>query len=100
MAAPAPAAIDFDPAALAGLLRAQFGAARRQLLAAQQARASADRSAALMGQRNAAGAASQLDVLDVQRQQLSALVDGELAPDQALFLLRRLQHDVDLSERF
>ena len=41
------------------------------------------------------------DKLDLhQRQQLSALVDGELAPDQALFLLRRLQHDVDLSERF
>ncbi len=31
------------------------------------------------------------------RQQLSALVDGELAPDQARFLLRRLQHDPELS---
>ncbi len=26
-------------------------------------------------------------------QQLSALVDGDLAPDQARFLLRRMQHD-------
>ena len=34
------------------------------------------------------------------RQQLSALVDGELAPDQARFLLRRLQHDPQLSGRF
>ena len=41
------------------------------------------------------------DKLDLhQRQQLSALVDGELAPDQARFLLRRLQHDAELSERF
>lgn len=31
------------------------------------------------------------------RQQLSALVDGELAPDQARFLLRRLQHDRELA---
>jgi len=30
------------------------------------------------------------------RQQLSALVDGELAADQARFLLRRLQHDPEL----
>jgi hypothetical protein len=29
-------------------------------------------------------------------QQLSDLIDGELAPDQARFLLRRLQHDDDL----
>ncbi|SBV36376.1 Regulatory protein [uncultured Stenotrophomonas sp.] len=31
------------------------------------------------------------------RQQLSALVDGELATDQARFLLRRLEHDAELS---
>src|SRR5690606_27375814 len=31
------------------------------------------------------------------RQQLSALVDGALAPDEARFLLRRLEHDQDLS---
>jgi len=30
------------------------------------------------------------------RQQLSALVDGELASDEARFLLRRLQHDPEL----
>lgn len=34
------------------------------------------------------------------RQQLSALVDGELSPDEARFLLRRLQHDTELSGRF
>ena len=32
------------------------------------------------------------------RQQLSALMDGALAPDEARFLLRRLQHDGELSE--
>lgn len=31
------------------------------------------------------------------RQQLSALMDGELAPDQARFLLRRLSHDDELA---
>lgn len=31
-------------------------------------------------------------------QQLSALVDGDLAPDQARFLLRRMQHDTELSD--
>ncbi len=30
-------------------------------------------------------------------QQLSALMDGDLAPDQARFLLRRLQHDTELT---
>ncbi|NDK37703.1 hypothetical protein DT603_02435 [Pseudoxanthomonas gei] len=30
-------------------------------------------------------------------QQLSALMDGDLAPDQARFLLRRMQHDTDLT---
>ena len=32
------------------------------------------------------------------RQQLSALMDGALAPDEARFLLRRMQHDRELSE--
>ncbi|NUS38566.1 MAG: sigma-E factor negative regulatory protein, partial [Lysobacter sp.] len=32
-------------------------------------------------------------ILDHTRQQLSALIDGELAPDEAAFLMRRLQHD-------
>ncbi len=31
------------------------------------------------------------------RQQLSAMLDGELAPDQAKFMLRRLQHDTELA---
>jgi negative regulator of sigma E activity len=38
------------------------------------------------------------DKLDTHcREQLSALLDGELAPDQARFLLRRLQHDHELA---
>lgn len=37
------------------------------------------------------------DKIDVHnRQQLSALVDGELSSDEARFLLRRLQHDPEL----
>lgn len=32
------------------------------------------------------------------RQQLSAMMDGALAPDQARFLLRRLQHDRELGD--
>ena len=32
-------------------------------------------------------------ILDHNRLQLSALVDGELSPHEARFLLRRLQHD-------
>ena len=31
------------------------------------------------------------------RHQLSAMLDGELSPDQARFMLRRLQHDTDLA---
>jgi negative regulator of sigma E activity len=34
------------------------------------------------------------------RQQLSAMVDGALAPDEARFLLRRLQHDGELAGRW
>ena len=36
-------------------------------------------------------------ILDHTRQQLSALIDGELSPDEAAFLMRRLQHDQDLA---
>lgn len=36
-------------------------------------------------------------LFDHHRQQLSAMMDGALAPDQARFLLRRLQHDTDLT---
>jgi hypothetical protein len=44
------------------------------------------------------GADANVDkVLDHNRLQLSALLDGELAPDEARFLLRRLQHDDELS---
>jgi Meckel syndrome type 1 protein len=39
-------------------------------------------------------------ITDHQRQQLSALLDGELAPDEARFLLRRLQHDPELIGRW
>jgi hypothetical protein len=35
-------------------------------------------------------------ILDHHRQQLSALLDGELPPDETRFLLRRLQHDPQL----
>jgi len=31
------------------------------------------------------------------RQQLSAMLDGELSPDEAKFMLRRLEHDVELA---
>jgi negative regulator of sigma E activity len=34
---------------------------------------------------------------DHNRQQLSAMLDGELAPDQARFMLRRLEHDRELA---
>jgi negative regulator of sigma E activity len=41
------------------------------------------------------------DKLDAHcRQQLSALIDGELSPDEARFLLRRLGHDRELSACF
>lgn len=36
-------------------------------------------------------------LFDHHRQQLSAMLDGALAPDQARFLLRRLQHDSELA---
>lgn len=34
---------------------------------------------------------------DHHRQQLSAMLDGELAPDEARFMLRRLEHDSELA---
>ena len=34
---------------------------------------------------------------DHHRQQLSAMLDGELPPDQAKFMLRRLEHDRELA---
>jgi len=65
---------------------ARFGSAREQLQSAGNAEASAGRAAALMAQRRQAGAASQIDLLDVQRQQLSAQ-DG-LAQAQLQLLVR------------
>jgi negative regulator of sigma E activity len=38
-----------------------------------------------------------IDRIDPQRAQLSALIDGELATDEARFLLRRLEHDGELA---
>ncbi|MBA3486707.1 MAG: hypothetical protein H0T88_05900, partial [Lysobacter sp.] len=37
-------------------------------------------------------------ILDHNRLQLSALIDGELSADEARFLLRRLQHDPELAD--
>jgi multidrug efflux system outer membrane protein len=50
----------------------RFGAAREQRISAGNAEASASRASALMNQRRQAGASSQIDLLDVQRQQLNA----------------------------
>lgn len=50
----------------------RFGAARHQVQAAAEAQASAERAGTLMAQRRQAGAASQIDLLDVQRQRLQA----------------------------
>lgn len=48
--------------------------------------------------RNPVSAGAVPDKLEVHyRQQLSALVDGELAADEARFMLRRLEHDSELS---
>lgn len=65
---------------------ARFGAARRQLQASVVAQGSAERSAALMAQRREAGAASQIDLLDVQRQRLQA--QDAAAQAQLQLLLR------------
>lgn len=44
---------------------------------------------------------SGVDKMDLHyRQQLSALIDGALAPDEARFLLRRMQHDQELAGRW
>jgi NodT family efflux transporter outer membrane factor (OMF) lipoprotein len=73
-----------------------FGSARRQLLVAQQARASADRSTALMQQRRDAGAASLIDLLDVQRQQLAAQDSAAQAQVQLLVDYVALQKSLGL----
>lgn len=74
----------------------RFGAARRQLGSAQQAQASAERAAGLMEQRNAAGASSLIDTLDVQRQRLSAQDGAAQAQLQLLVGYVALQKSLGL----
>jgi len=73
-----------------------FGSARKQLVVAQQAEASADRAAQLMQQRRDAGASSQIDLLDVQRQQLSARDSAAQAQVQLLVDYVALQKSLGL----
>ncbi|MBN6104685.1 efflux transporter outer membrane subunit [Xanthomonas sp. CFBP 8703] len=75
---------------------ARFGAARQQALAAAKAEASADRSAALLQQRYAAGASSLIDALDVQRQQASAQDSAVQARTQVLLRYVALQKSLGL----
>jgi multidrug efflux system outer membrane protein len=75
---------------------ARFGASRRQVLVADRAQASATRSAALTGQRYAAGTASLIDALDVQRQQLSAQDQAAQARTQLLVDYVALQKSLGL----
>lgn len=75
---------------------ARFGAARQQTLAAAKAEASADRSAALLQQRYAAGASSLIDALDVQRQQASAQDSAVQARTQVLLRYVALQKSLGL----
>ncbi|MBH1625518.1 efflux transporter outer membrane subunit [Stenotrophomonas maltophilia] len=65
---------------------ARFGAARQQLQASGRAEASAERALALMRQRRPAGAPSQIDLLDVQRQRLQA--QDAAAPARLQVLVR------------
>ncbi len=74
----------------------RFGAARRQLGSAQKAQASTERAAALMEQRNAAGASSLIDTLDVQRQRLSAQDGAAQAQLQLLVDYVALQKSLGL----
>lgn len=73
-----------------------YGAARRQVVVAQQAQASADRSASLMDQRYKAGAASLIDALDVQRQQLTAHDNAAQAQVQQVVNYIALQKSLGL----
>ncbi|HYQ24173.1 MAG TPA: efflux transporter outer membrane subunit [Stenotrophomonas sp.] len=75
---------------------ARFGAARQQLQASVRAEASADRSLALMGQRRQAGATSQIDLLDVQRQRLQAQDAAAQARLQLLVRYVALQKSLGL----
>ncbi|WP_295516396.1 efflux transporter outer membrane subunit [uncultured Stenotrophomonas sp.] len=75
---------------------ARFGAARQQLQASVRAEASADRSLALMNQRRQAGATSQIDLLDVQRQRLQAQDAAAQARLQLLVRYVALQKSLGL----
>ncbi|UXA53585.1 efflux transporter outer membrane subunit [Xanthomonas prunicola] len=75
---------------------ARFGSARKQLVVARQAEASARRSAGLMQQRRDAGATSSIDLLDVQRQQLSAQDAAAQAQVQLLVNYVALQKSLGL----
>jgi multidrug efflux system outer membrane protein len=74
----------------------RFGAARSQLRSAEQARQAAERSAGLMQQRHAAGAATLIDLLDVQRQRLSASDAALQAQAQLLLRYVALQKSLGL----
>lgn len=75
---------------------ARFGSARKQLMVARQAEASATRLAGLIQQRRDAGATSSLDLLDVQRQQLSAQDAAAQAQVQLLANYVALQKSLGL----
>ncbi|AWH20970.1 efflux transporter outer membrane subunit [Stenotrophomonas sp. ZAC14D2_NAIMI4_6] len=75
---------------------ARFGAAREQLQASERAQASAERSLALMTQRRQAGATSQIDLLDVQRQRLQAQDGAAQARLQLLVRYVALQKSLGL----
>ncbi|WP_022974705.1 efflux transporter outer membrane subunit [Xanthomonas maliensis] len=74
----------------------RFGSARQQLRVARQVEASATRSATLMQQRRDAGATSSIDLLDVQRQQLSAQDAAAQAQVQLLVNYVALQKSLGL----
>lgn len=75
---------------------ARFGAARQQLQASGRAEASAERALALMRQRRQAGATSQIDLLDVQRQRLQAQDAAAQARLQVLVRYVALQKSLGL----
>lgn len=74
----------------------RFGAAREQLVTAEQARQAAERAAGLMQQRRDAGAASLIDLLDLQRQQLGAADAAAQARAQVLVRYIALQKSLGL----
>lgn len=75
---------------------ARLGSARKQLVVARQAEASATRSLGLVQQRCDAGVTSSIDLLDVQRQQLSAQDAAAQAQVQLLVRYVALQKSLGL----